>query len=275
MKNFNVDRMKKGLGLGRNIVGIKFIDFKEDFDELKYEEKNKKGPLCYLVRSAMDGSIFKATKNEVSCDYARYSLGLEKPDTTISEGRSYCYCGLYESNAIAKNIVQSMKYPEHQIYGVAIGPLEKMDDADIVIIVDFAETIMRIMQGYGYKYGNPENLSFFGNQAMCADLTSKPYANNDINISMLCKGTRDCGRFDKGELGVSMPISMFDSVVEGVIETLNVVIYKDEKEQVLKRVNTKDEKDELGITITYGDTYGKRLTKYDNQTKERRLKQEN
>ncbi len=35
-----------------------------------------------------------------------------------------------------------------------------MEDADMVMLADYAEVIMRVMQGYAYKYGNPENLSF-------------------------------------------------------------------------------------------------------------------
>lgn len=260
MKNTNVYRISKILGLVRHVVGVKFIDFKEDFEALDYSMAPKKGSWCYLVRTAMDGQIFKADENSITCDYSKYALGLSKPDTTISEGRSYHFCGLYESNAIAKNITKAMRYPNHSIAGVVVGPLEMMEDADVVIICDNAEVMMRIMQGYGYKYGNPENLSFFGNQAMCADLTSKPYSNNDINISMFCKGTRQYGRFDSGELGAAFPISMFDNIAEGIIKTMNVVSYNDEKRKILDSL---DNEDDLGVEIKFNCTYGQGLIEHD------------
>ncbi|QSX05865.1 DUF169 domain-containing protein [Sedimentibacter sp. zth1] len=262
MKNKNVMRATLALNLMRNIIGIKFIDFKEDFDIIDVALPQKKGPLCYHARQAMDGNLFKATEDYVTCDYARYAIGLSKPDNTIVEGRSYKYCGLYESNSISKNIVTSMKYINQDIYGMVMGPLNLMDDADVVIIADYAETVMRIMQGYAYKFGNPEQLSFFGNQAMCADLISKPFSNNDINISLMCKGTRANGQFDKGEIGVAVPIGMFDSLVDGIVNTVNPVTYANEKRQILSKLDCEDD---LGIKIDVDYNYGLGLKAYDSK----------
>ncbi len=265
MKNENVKKATIALNLQRDIIGIKFIDFKEDFDNLSLRVPLKNGPLCYHAREAMDGKIYKAVENNLTCDYSRYALGLSKPDNTILEGRSYQYCGLCETNSVAKDIVKSMKYINHEIYGIVIGPLKMMDDADIVIIADYAETIMRIMQGYAYKFGNPKNLSFFGNQAMCADLVSKPYSNNDINISLMCKGARANGRFDKGELGVAVPIGMFDSLVDGIVKTVNPVLNSIDKKRILDEL---DNENDLGIKIDIGYNYGLGLKEYDNKVRE-------
>ncbi len=260
MKNENVEKLVVSLGLDKEIVGVKFIDYKKDFDELEINTPAKIGPFCYLVRHAMDGNIFKSNDSIITCDYARYALGVSKPDKAIREGRSYCYSGLYESNSIAKDIVESMRYNEHEIYGVILGPLRFMEDADIVIIAGYAETIMRVMQGYAYKFGNPRNLSFFGNQAMCADVVSKPYANNDINLSLMCKGTRANGRFDKGEIAVGLPINIFDPLVEGVVKTINPVNTPKEKEAIFKAVGN-----DLALKeyIDNSYSYGLRLKKYD------------
>lgn len=264
MKNENVSKASIALNLQRNIIGVKFVDFKEDFDNLNIPVPSKNGPLCYHAREAMDGKIYKVVESNVTCEYSRYALGLSIPDNTIIEGRSYQYCGLYETNSIAKEIVRSMKYISHEIYGVVIGPLKLMDDADIVIISDYAETIMRIMQGYAYKFGNPNNLSFFGNQAMCADLVSKPYSNNDINISLMCRGARANGRFDKGELGVAIPIGMFDSLVDGILKTVNPVLNATEKKRILDKL---DNEGDLGVKINIGYNYGLGLKEYDSKVK--------
>lgn len=265
MKNENVKRATIALNLQKNIIGVKFIDFKKDFDNLNLPAPLKNGPICFLAREAMDGKIFKVVEKNITCDYSKYALGLSRPDNRILEGRSYQYCGLYETNSIAKQIVASMKYISHELYGIAMGPLELMDDADVVIIADYAETIMRIMQGYAYKFGNPKNLSFFGNQAMCADLISKPYSNNDINISLMCKGTRANGRFEKGELGVAFPIGMFDSIVDGIVKIINPILNSNDKKRILSEL---DNIDDLGIEIDMDYNYVLKLKEYGGRIKE-------
>lgn len=260
MKNESVRKASLLLNLEKKIVGVKFLDFKEDYDEIQIPVAEKNGTVCYHARESMDGKLFKAQASNVSCDYGKYALGLAQADTTILEGRSYDFCGLAESKSIGKSIVESMKYINHKSYGIVIGPLEQMEDADVVMMADYAEVIMRVMQGYAYKYGNPENLSFFGNQAACADLVSKPFSNNDINISLMCKGARAYGRFDKGEVGVSMPIGLFDSVVEGIVKTFTPVANAIEKKRVL---NSIEETDELVGEIDMMYNYGLGLREYD------------
>jgi len=260
MKKDSIRKVEISLGLEREIVGVKFIDYKKEFDLLELDIPEKKGPFCYLVRHAMDGNLIKINSNNITCDYSKYALGITKPDEAIRAGRSYCYAGLYESNSIAKEIVESMKYSDMNIYGVVVGPLKLMEDADVVIIADYGETIMRLMQGYAYKFGNPKNLSFFGNQAMCADLVSKPYGNNDINISLMCRGARAHGRFDRGEIAAGIPISMFDSLADGIVKTINPVNNLKEKEAILNRA--KNELDLIG-DIDKSYRYGIGLIEYD------------
>lgn len=269
MKNKNVERVRIALGLERHIIGVKFIDFKEDYDRLEIKSAPRKGTVCGHSRAALDGQVFKAIRSDVVCDYGSYAMGLEKADSTILEGRSFDYCGLSENSAVAKDIASSMKYVPLEVYGFIMGPLELLDDADVVIIVDYADTIMRAMQGYAYKFGSPKNLSFYGNQAVCSDLISKPYSNNDINISLMCKGARNYGGFDRGELGIALPIGMFDAFAEGVVATINPVSNGKEKQRILNEVG---DDDILGIDIDMIYTYGKGLAEYDERVKELRKK---
>jgi uncharacterized protein (DUF169 family) len=262
MKNENVRQASIILNLTKKIIGVKFIDFKEDYDALEVPEAEKMGSICFHARQAMEGNLFKFVKEKVSCDYGRFALGLTKPDTTIVEGRSFEYCGLTETTAIGKNIVASMKYIDHISYGVSMGPLDEMKDADLVIIADYAETIMRVMQGYAYKYGDAKQLSFFGNQAMCADLISKPFSNHDINISLMCRGARAYGRFEKGELGVSVPIALFDNLVDGIVKTFTPVANRVEKQRVIDAIGPDDVLHE-SIDLDYN--YGMGLKEYDNR----------
>lgn len=269
MKNKNVGRVKIALGLEKSIIGVKLVDFKEDYDLLDIESAPSKNTICGHSRAAMEGKVFKAIRSDVVCDYGSYALGLEKADDTILEGRSFQYCGLSENNTVANDIANSMKYVPMEIYGFVMGPLELLYDADVVIIADYAETIMRAMQGYAYKFGSAKNLSFYGNQAVCSDLISKPYTNNDVNISLMCKGARNYGKFDKGELGISLPIGMFDAFAEGVVATINPVSNGKVKQRILNEVG---DEDILGIDIDMTYTYGKGLIEYDERVRELRKK---
>lgn len=268
MKNDSVKKVEFALGLEKEVVGVKYIDYKKQFDKLGLNTPEKKGPFCYLVRQAMDGNLIKINSSNITCDYSKYALGIDNPDEAIRAGRSYYHAGLYESNPIAKEIVESMKYSDMNIYGAVVGPLRLMDDADVVIIAGYGETIMRLMQGYAYKFGNPKNLSFFGNQAMCADLVSKPYSNNDINISLMCRGARANGRFDRGEIAVGLPINMFDSLADGIVQTINPVSNPKEKEAILERA-----KDDLHLIgeIDKSYRYGIGLIEYDEIIKDNKM----
>lgn len=276
MKNTNVWKMTTALGLQHRIAGVNFLDFQEDYDNCKAKPASQKGPYCYQVRQALDGKHFKVDKDLVTCEYARAAIGLEKPDISMREGRSFDYCGLSETRAIGKSIADAMMYIDQDICGIELGPLEEMEHADLVIMVDYAQTIMRIMQGYAYKYGAPKNLSFYSNQAMCSDMTSKVFHTNDINISLMCNGTRRYGRFDNGELAVSLPINMFDPLAGGIIETINAVQSGPEKKRIMETLENIDEpvceENSLGLEIDMHYNYGKGLLEYDHHVLELRKK---
>ncbi|WP_462325216.1 DUF169 domain-containing protein [Desulfoplanes sp.] len=301
MKNINVWRMITALDLQHKIAGVHFLDFQEDYDNCTARSAAQKGPYCYHVRQALDGKHFKVDKDLVTCDYARPALGLEKPDISMREGRSFDYCGLAESRTIGKSIADAMMYIDQDICGVELGPLEEMEHADLVIMVDYAHTIMRIMQAYTYKYGPPQHLSFYANQAMCSDMTSKVFHTNDINLSLMCNGTRRYGKYDKGELAVALPINMFDPLADGVIATLNAVQSGPEKKRIAERLKHTDKpecrahssaarvattndapdhtgtsgtKNSLGLEINTHYNYGKGLLEYDNHVLDLRKKGE-
>lgn len=155
--------------------------------------------------------------------------------------------------------------------GVEMGPLQDMESADVVIIVTEAVNIMRILQGYAYKFGYPKHLRTIGNQAACSDLTAKPYFNNDLNISLMCEGARKYMKCSSGEMGVSMPINQFDDVVEGIVMTVNPVANKKEKDELLSRLHSEEE---LGIVIDKDTDYGKCLKEYDDFVQRIKYEQE-
>lgn len=260
MKAYNVSRITKALGLKRKIIGLKFIEFQQEYEALALPTVKSKVSFCYMAQKAMGGEHFKVCEESFHCKYGAYALGIIEPDISVNSGRSFYASTLYESHAIAREVVNGMHYLHHQVYGAELGPLTDMPEADMVLMMGSAFQVMRIMQGYAYKCGEPKHLKSLGNQAMCSDLVAKPFHHNDINFSFLCKGARMYTRADEGELGVGLPGSMFDALAEGIIMTINPVNHKVEKEAILNRLDTPDE---LGIDIDFEADYGKSLKKYE------------
>ena len=82
---------------------------------------------------------------------------------------------------------------------------------------------MRIIQGYAYSYGMPKAINMIGNQALCLECTARPYTIKDMNVSMLCIGTRHRAGWKDDEMAIGIPIEQFEDVVSGLINTLNLM----------------------------------------------------
>lgn len=251
--------LKKALRLKNDIVGIKFIKNADEFASIESEQIKAQVNFCYMVRKAVNGNRFKAAAENFRCQNAVYAMGLKKPNIHVTSGELLSVCGLYENAEIAKDVIDSMKYLTHSVFGIEIGPLAEMTDVDSVIIIANAEQTMRIFQGYTYHYGPAGNLLSMGNQAMCSDLVAKPLSNNDINMSFFCKGARLYGKCDPGELGIGMPADMFANVVNGVVKTLTPVESNEVKKEILQSL---DSPDELGTEIIMDTDYVKTIAEY-------------
>lgn len=255
----SVWNLEKALLLDNTVVGIRFLRNKVDYEQLTLPVVKGKVNFCYMVRRAIRGKHFKAYAVNFRCSNALYSLGLVKPDHHVTSGELLSICGLYETPEIAKKVIDHMQYPNQENYGIEIGPLKCLDQADMVIIIADARKCMRIFQGYTYKYGPPKHLLSMGNQAMCSDLVAKPLFNNDINFSFLCRGARLFGQCDSGDLGIGMPASIFEDVTDGVIKTLTPVETDKVKTQILQNL---DNPDDLGTEIKMGVNYAQTIAEY-------------
>jgi uncharacterized protein (DUF169 family) len=255
----NVKILENALLLDNTPVGIRFLNSTNEYDELPVEKLQAKINFCYMVRRAIRGKHFKAAAGDFRCVNALYALGLVKPGSCITSGEVLSICGLYENLEVAKAVIDNMRYPKKQIFGIEIGPLREMELADVIIIVADTYQTMRIFQGYTYSHGPADNLLSMGNQAMCSDLVAKPLYNNDINVSFFCRGARIFGQCSRGELGIGMPADLFDSVVNGVIQTLTPVETDKIKYQILQRL---DESQQLGTEIKMGVSYVQTIAEY-------------
>ena len=254
MKNKDVNRITKALGLQRNVVGVRFLYFKHEYDNLKVAEYGRKTSYCMMVRHAMDGNRFKAYLGNFACRCAIEALGLDEEMECVESGQRYYSLKLYESRAIAKAVTKDISRIKQKIYGIQLGPLEQLEDADVVIFMLNAYQLMRVVQGYTYKWGVPKGLHMAGNQGVCADLTAGPFEDNNMNFSILCAGTRKMCSWGDDEIGVGLPIQQFEPLTEGIIQTMNYIDYPEHKDMISQRL---EDHMELGVAVDKSLHYGK------------------
>lgn len=254
MKDRDVNRMYKALRLERQIVGVKFLYFQHEYDELEIADYGRKTSYCMMVKHAMAGNHFKASLEHFGCRCPIEAFGLDEEMEGVTSGQRYYSLKLYESRAVAKAVTDNIARIPQKICGIEIGPLNELQDADVVMLMVNAYQLMRIVQGYAYKWGTPKNLTMAGNQGVCADLTACPFKNNDLNFSVLCAGTRKMCGWRDDEMGVGLPIQMFEPLTDGVIQTLNYIDYPKQKAEIRESLSYPEE---LGVIVDDNLHYGK------------------
>ncbi|GMO25325.1 MAG: hypothetical protein Ta2F_00540 [Termitinemataceae bacterium] len=259
MENESVLKLTKALRLERQIAGVRFLAYKQEYEESTFAVLEHKLTFCGMVNKACNGGALKAQGGDFGCASAAEVLGILPVPESASSGRRYFACGLYGSFATARNVSDSMQYIAHKMYGVEVAPLEVMDAADIVIILGNTRQIMRIVQGYAHQFGSLRNLSMAGNQAICSDLVSKPFSYNDINLTLMCKGARAHTKCADGDMGVGIPVQMFGALCNGVLATLNLVETNEEKQRILDGLENTEA---LGINIEMDKSYGLNAERY-------------
>ncbi len=261
-----IDQLACALNLKRRIVGVKFLE-----DEIAWEKSHVRSAInmfsfCKLVKIAAAGTALKANEENFKCPGARRTFRMMAMDDHFRSGGRYFELGLYETKAVAKCVAGSMAFLPVPVFGVMVAPLESFDEPpDVVIIITDAYNGMRILQGYTYHFGPAKGIRSCGNQGVCCELAAQPYVANEINLSLLCSGTRFSCRWKDGEIGVGMPYFMFSEVVSGVIHTANAT------EPDRKKALIKEREKERGVNlhITWGENYygsdpgtGKRITRH-------------
>ena len=253
MEEMLIKRFSKALGLSRRVVGIKFIFLKEEYEDLDVPEPKAGGSFCALTAKAMEGMILKGKADSFGCQGGPEMLGMKDVSNYVWSGKQFSTFRLYEDAAIARQVQQDLCFIDQRIYGVSAGPLDEMEDADVVMFLCNGWQMMRVIQGYTWHHGMAKQIGMIGNQGICADLVARPYQLNDLNISMLCLGARTNTKAEDGEVGAGMPIHLFRDVAQGVLKTVNSAMSDKEKKALLERLETPDQ---LGFEIELGKMYG-------------------
>ena len=241
------------LNLKRKIVGVRIIKDREEFDLIDVEQVRNKITYCYMIKLASYGQHFKAKADNFWCEGALKALGLmDVPDNVIS-GEVYESLGLYANREVARNAQKDVKYIEEKNYGVEIFSLDDNPgkDFDVAIIVDSPYAIMRIVQGYSYYYGINKSIRVGGNQAICSESTATPYLDDDINLSMLCSGTRFFAKWDENDVSIGIPYSKMNDIIHGIINTINSTESDKKKMKIIDKLSKKD----IGLDIELDKNY--------------------
>lgn len=127
----------------------------------------------------------------MACSGGATALGLEIPTEEMLSGERRYSQGAYNNLDICKKVSNNMKYLKKQVYGVLTLPLEEFEkmkgvNPDVIIFVCNPFNAMRIVQGYANMRGHVNNISISGMQAICQEVTSLPYVNNQLNMSLMC-----------------------------------------------------------------------------------------
>jgi len=241
------------LELRRKIVGVTFLDNKEEFQCAAAPALRNKMPYCVLVKLAMAGYSRKANVDNFGCLSAARAFGIVKPTEEWLSGCQYRDRGMYRDLAIAKKVVDHTTNLSRQRYGVMVNPLEECTlPPDVVIIVSVPYNIMRLLQGYTYTYATYTNFKIIGNQAFCSECTAYPLESANINISTLCSGTRYMAGWGKDEMALGIPFVQFTGMIEGLYRTANPMEPNCEKVIIAEKVKKSGRTD---LDIEYNKNY--------------------
>lgn len=217
MDNLQITRVSKALGLENKILGLRFLVLEKEYNDSSAEEYEGVS-LCSLVKLACQGKSVKCNAYTIGCDDAAYAIGLKEVPEYVYSGRKEYEDRKYLSKSIAFQVQNEKKYIPQKIYGAIISPLEEMENPDLVIVIATAKDMMRLTQGYSRYYGVNKNLLSIGIQGICSELVSKPFMNNDLNVSLLSNCCRKLTDFSAGCMGASFPIHLAENIFKGILK---------------------------------------------------------
>jgi uncharacterized protein (DUF169 family) len=229
--------VKNYLNLKREIVGIHFFWDENAYTKAEVGVFNGKASYCFMVKAASEGRHFKAAIEHINCSGGAPAIGLEKAPTAMKTGvRPYALTGLYCDIGTGALAHANTRYMDAFTYGIEAGPLHKVKNADVVIVIDNTYNAMRIIQGYSYYNGVKTDFRLAGNQAICSECTATPYITQDINVSFLCSGTRFYCKWGEDDVAIGFPIKLYDKILNGIKNTLNST-ESDQNKENLKSLN--------------------------------------
>ena len=248
----SVDKLYCILELERRAVGVKLLRTAEEYDNENAITLKKAINYCQMIAAATRGNCIKARSEDFKCRSGARVLGIDPADIKNSQGENWARLGLYKDAELSKTIREELVYLKEPCYGVLMAPVEQLQDfPDVILVAANPYNSMRMIQGYAYHYGMPKSINMIGNQAICLECTARPCAVKDMNVSMLCIGTRHRARWKDDEMAIGIPKEQFVNVVDGLLNTLNQIESDSNKERIDKKLKAKN----IPFDIRYGYNY--------------------
>ena len=248
------------LDLEHNIVAMKFLFTDKEFDNCDFELASGKMTYCTMVIRAGDGESMKADIDNFGCFGGARALGIVEDDQYYLDGRFFEPRGLYQDLATSRKVTDDICRCSHRVKGIMVGPLRDFKIApDVVLIVSYPRNIMRLIQGYTYKFGTAEGIRMIGNQAICSEVTAHPFIENSMNIPRLCNGPRTAGMKDN-EMALGIVFNKFEELIHGLCMTITAIEHNPRKEEIIENFKSNDIKD---IPVKMGRNYGHPFFKRD------------
>ena len=221
------------LGLKRRPVGVSLLKTEACYQACGFAEPKYGLPYCTAVNNASRGRSYKLDLKHDRCAASAVALGLKPVEEYRLSGQMHLDLKVYKDLAVSRSVAQDMVYCQEQNYGVAVCPLGDCQSApDLVLIVANAKAAMRILQGYAYHFGQLKNIKMAGMCAMCQECTSYPLVHKQVNLSMLCSGTRCVGRWDENEMAVGIPAEQLPQIIDGIWHTVDPMEPEARKKQI-------------------------------------------
>ncbi|MDY3118521.1 MAG: DUF169 domain-containing protein [Peptoniphilus sp.] len=231
-----VEKLYALLDLKYHAVGVALIDDTDSYCALPVEESKNPINYCGAVRAAACGHSLKIPRGKFRCKSAERFFGIDPVDSANANGENWYRLGMYSNEKISCNIRKRQVRIPGEHYGVAIKPLEEWEHVpQVILIFDLPYNVMRIVQGYSYVFGQSEKLRVLGNQAVCYESTTLPLMTDEINLSLLCIGTRHRAGWAKEDLSVGIPGDKFAGVIEGLEKTANIMEGDEDKKRIQSR----------------------------------------
>ncbi len=248
------------LPLERNPVGIRFLWNKQEYEECSGQAVRYKMPYCVMVKSAAAGHDLKVQADNFGCKAAARALGFIQPQRSFLDGEDGLRFGIYKDLETAKCSSSHITLCDKKAFGMQLAPLNLFGtEPDVVICFTNPYGAMRFVQAHSYSFGNGMEFRMGGLQAMCSETTAYPYVSGNMNISMLCAGTRNLCKWKEEELAVGIPYLRLEGILTGLLKTVNPLERDEKKKLIQEKLKVAGED---SIEILFGKNYDDNLYEF-------------
>lgn len=217
----HAEALRAVLLLRAHPVGVRVVASGDDRLPLGLPRPSAPLHYCAAVMRATAGESFTLGLDDVSCDTAPRTLGLEPGFHDDDFIESYVTGGLYADRLRADLMLAGVTV----LYGISaleVAPLHAFHDAappDVIVLATTPYAAMRVVQAAAYR-GHRVRNEPIGMHGICAECTAGPIATGEVTVSLLCSGTRHVAGWSESELAVGLPTMLLADIVDGLRDSV-------------------------------------------------------